>query len=203
MSSWGVWGLHTAADEYSYSAPLDWGDGPHFLGKNDFAHARRAGPRLAMAWDEFSSQITPATAAGGPVQAGESCENCPPPNYPNGFKYVQRPGSKDRWNYSGGAQMRYRIKHPDNSESYLAYGHYLDNDSKPYLGINMISTDPNHQHQGVAESLIRKLHEDHPGVPIDPGGMTDAGKGFKTRLEERIPEARDVLRRRARLAEDL
>lgn len=156
--------------------------------------------RLGMAWDEFYHHITPATAAGGPVGTGESCKNCPQPNYPDGFKYIQRPGSNDRWNYSGGKQMRYRIKHPDNSESYLAYGHYLDGDSKPYLGINMISTDPNHQHQGVAESLIRKLHEDHPGVPIDPGGMTDAGKAFKNRLEERIPDASNMLRRRSRLA---
>lgn len=102
------------------------------------------------------------------------------------------------WNYSGGNPMRYVIEHPTKypGRSTLDYGHYLDDDNKPFLGIHMIETDPEFQHDGVAESLMRKLHEDYPGVPIDPGGMTDEGKGFKEKLENKIPEAKSVLRQR-------
>jgi ribosomal protein S18 acetylase RimI-like enzyme len=41
---------------------------------------------------------------------------------------------------------------------------------------------------------MRRLHEDHPGVPIDPGMMSLDGSAFYHRMLDKIPDAADALR---------
>lgn len=148
------------------------------LGGDQERHAHRT----AMAWQDWAPHIE------------KECRDCEWDF--EGRKTHQH--LEPDWNYSGGNPMRYVIEHPTRypGRSTLDYGHYLDDDDKPFLGIHMIETDPEFQHDGVAESLMRKLHEDYPGVPIDPGGMTDDGKGFKESLEKKIPESKSILRQR-------
>jgi GNAT superfamily N-acetyltransferase len=156
--------------------------------------------RLAMAWDEWAPKIEPMTA----VHAGDrydyvpaaekSCKDCKDDGLKPGRYYWNEGNSK--WDYNGGKLMRYVIKHhstidPGRSSS-LAFGHHRDDDG-PYVAVHMIETDPMHRRDGVAESLMRRLHDDHPGIRINPGGMSPDGKGFHDRMLEKEPDARALV----------
>lgn len=83
----------------------------------------------------------------------------------------------------------YSISHNNGGYSYLHYLHHADDDGNPFIGVHLLSTDNQHRNDGVAESLIRQLHEDHPNHPIDPGFMLPDGKAFYRRMIEKEPEA--------------
>lgn len=140
----------------------------------------RTAARLGMAWQDWSDHIERQTEDG---YADSSCSggSC----------------AADNWRHDG-RDMRYQITHPDGGWSALDYGHHADSMGQPYLSVNMIRTHPDHQRDGLAEALMRRLVEDHPGVRIDPGDMSQDGQAFHDRMLNKEPSARDVLA--ARLA---
>lgn len=76
--------------------------------------------------------------------------------------------------------------------AFLDYHHY-DHLGRDHIAIGGIYTHPEDRNDGVAEALIRRLAEDHPGVPIKPGVMTRDGRGFHDRMLDKEPSARSVL----------
>ena len=65
------------------------------------------------------------------------------------------------------------------------------------IDIGDISVHPRFRGRGIAESFMRRLHQDYPDHKIHPGGMTPEGKGFHDRMIGKEPNARDVLARTA------
>ena len=87
--------------------------------------------------------------------------------------------------------------------AFLNYVH-ADNGGNPEVRIQGIYTHPTDRGDGVAEALVRRLSEDHPGVPINPGYMTPDGQKFHDRMVEKEPTARDVVTARlAAVTQDL
>jgi ribosomal protein S18 acetylase RimI-like enzyme len=76
--------------------------------------------------------------------------------------------------------------------AFLNYVH-ADNGGDPEVRIQGIYTHPSDRGDGVAEALIRRLSEDHPGVRINPGYMTQDGQKFHDRMVEKEPSARSVV----------
>lgn len=76
--------------------------------------------------------------------------------------------------------------------AFLNYEHAFYND-EPQLWISGIYTHPQNRNDGVAEALVRRLAEDHPGVPINPGIMTGDGQKFHDRMMQKEPTAKDVV----------
>ena len=74
--------------------------------------------------------------------------------------------------------------------AFLNYVH-ADNGGDPEVRIQGIYTHPSDRGDGVAEALIRRLSQDHPGVRINPGYMTADGQKFHDRMVEKDPSARD------------
>jgi GNAT superfamily N-acetyltransferase len=74
----------------------------------------------------------------------------------------------------------------------LDYYHYHHR-GQDQVAISGIYTHPDNRNDGVAEALMRRLSEDHPGVPIDPGTMTNDGQGFHDRMLEKEPSARELV----------
>jgi GNAT superfamily N-acetyltransferase len=140
--------------------------------------------RLAMAWEDWKDKIT-----GG-------CESC------------QFEPGEGTWDERAGV-MRY----PPYWKRPWAYGRYvvpqagafLDFSHGTYMGqpelsVQGIYTHPSNRNDGVAEAMMRRLAEDHPGVRINPGVMTNDGQKFHDRMIEKDPEARDLVARRQFLA---
>jgi ribosomal protein S18 acetylase RimI-like enzyme len=144
------------------------------LGELWVNHERNRLARLAMAWDQWAPRIEGGCANG--------CD------------------------HSRGMMGEYSIGHPDGSgpkpgdlmpglkgRSVLHFTHDTGSDGTPELYVSGVHTDENHRRDGVAEALMRRLHQDHPGTRINPGFMTDMGEGLKDGLVNRIPGAQDVL----------
>jgi GNAT superfamily N-acetyltransferase len=176
------------------------------IGPNGKKVSRLAKLIEAMAWQDWAPKIEPMTA----VHAGDrydyvpaaeqSCKDCEDDGLNPGRYYWNDGNSK--WDYNGGKLMRYVIKHHSTIDpgrsSYLAFGHHRDDDG-PYVAVHMIETDPMYRRDGVAESLMRRLHDDHPGIRINPGGMSPDGKGFYDRMLEKEPDARNIVAQANRL----
>ncbi len=78
------------------------------------------------------------------------------------------------------------------------HGNHL---GKPAVHVQGIYTHPSSRNDGVAEALMRRLAEDHPGVPINPGYMTPDGQNFHDKMLEKEPTARDLVTAAIRLLE--
>ena len=63
----------------------------------------------------------------------------------------------------------------------------------PVLWISGIYTHPDNRKDGVAEAMVRRLSEDHPGIPIYPGVMTNEGQAFHDRMLDKDPEAKSLI----------
>lgn len=153
-------------------------------GKFKELEARR---RQAMAWQDWAPHI----------------QGHPPTNtrHDRGYysDYVECPAGGG-CEHPDGAHARYFIDHGgkgDQSDmSYLRYRHaYNQFTGKPQLQVEALKTHNDHQHDGVAEALVRKMHEDHPGIPISTGEMTDAGYGFFQNMLEKDPSYQDIIAR--------
>ena len=106
---------------------------------------------------------------------------------------IQHWQSKDE-KYPGGS---YYIQHrdlPDHPLTGVPESH-LDYDyTKPgEVNVSMLYTHEDHRNDGVAEALMRKLHEDHPGYKINPGQMTSKGQAFHDRMLDKEPDARGLV----------
>jgi ribosomal protein S18 acetylase RimI-like enzyme len=130
--------------------------------------------RLAMAWDQWAPQIK-----GG-------CDNgC----------------DHDRM-----MMGEYSIEHPDGTgpqvgdllpgikgRSLLQFTHDTDEHGNPEMYVSGIHVDEGHRRDGIAEALMRRMRQDHPDTPINPGFMTDMGEGLLDGLKKRIPGAGEAL----------
>lgn len=98
------------------------------------------------------------------------------------------------WGKSLGV-MEYKIPHED--ESGNCYGvsklHYQKDPFNKQLNILWLGTNSGHRNDGLAESLIRRMHEDHPDYRISPGVMLDDGRAFHDRMLEKEPTARELV----------
>jgi GNAT superfamily N-acetyltransferase len=140
----------------------------------------------AMAWEDYAPNIE------------SLCENCKFKG-PRWRKNCQASHGDPEWDANGGSPMIYGIKHDNGGFSRLDYAHYLDKKGKPYLGVEMLRTALGNRDDGVAEALMRRLSGDYPGIPINPGSMTEMGQGFHDRMLEKEPMARDLVRSAHRL----
>ena len=93
----------------------------------------------------------------------------------------------------GNGVGRYRITHPGSENSFLSFTHDYDSDYSPTIGVKVLFTNPNHRKDGVAESMMRRLVDDHPGMKINPGYMLDDGQKFHDKMLEKQPEARELV----------
>ena len=140
------------------------------------ATLRYAQQVLAMPWQDWSDKIQDTTDLySGPGCTSGTCGKT------NVYHVMHRPGT-----------------------SFLNYDHksveVTTDDgpvSVPYLAVNTIHVDPNYRKDGIAEALMRRLHQDHPGVFINPGPMTDDGRALLRGLTEKIPESRELIIGRA------
>ena len=142
--------------------------------------------RLAMAWDEWAPR----------VQGG--CKTCTHKDDGNGshgeywIEHEPTGGPLPGDALTGGKML-----------SNLSFFHDVGRDGVPELYIAGIHTSSGHRRDGIAEALLRRMHQDHPGTRINPGFMTDMGEGLKDGLTQRMPETRDVLARLAAVTQDL
>ena len=155
------------------------GDEAHWIGKSSTRAAidRDVAEdlmRLAMAWDQWAPHIDGGCDGG-----------CAPGDMTMG---------------------EYSIAHPDGSgpqvgdllpgikgRSLLQFNHDTDQHGNPEIYVSGIHVDENHRRDGIAEALLRRLRQDHPDTPINPGFTTDDGQGLLDGLKKRIPEAGDAL----------
>jgi hypothetical protein len=137
------------------------------VGPNGKKLSRLAKLIEAMAWDEWSPQIQ--NTYGG-CELGQCRQAHPTDNSSN-----------------------YHINHDDGDRSYLRYSHEEGPEGEPTLSIRQIYTNEGHRQDGVAEALMRRLHEDHPGFKIDPGRMTNNGQAFYDRMLDKEPAARELV----------
>ena len=134
--------------------------------------------RLAMAWDEWAPKIEKVDTIRSPWPSGHGSYVIPHP-------YTDRqPG--DTWNHDPRR----------GAFSGLTYLRKKDRQGNPSISVGLVSTHPAYRNRGIAESLMRRLHEDHPGIPIDPGVMTDDGQGFHNRMLEKEPTAKGLVKAR-------
>jgi GNAT superfamily N-acetyltransferase len=137
--------------------------------------------KTAMAWQDWAPRIETKSLYGN-----EAC--------PEG-------GGCD---HEYGKRSSYKIYHEGTNDpypSYLNYSHYHAPVTKePLLGINMLYANEDHRNDGIAEALMRRLHEDHPGVRIVPGDMSNQGKAFHDKMLQKEPAARDLVTARMLLA---
>jgi ribosomal protein S18 acetylase RimI-like enzyme len=85
----------------------------------------------------------------------------------------------------------YYIPHTENQkeDSQVAFTVHPDD----RISIAGIETNYNFRNQGVAEALMRRIHQDFPNHKIEPGKMTVNGRGFHDRMLEKEPAAKDVV----------
>lgn len=103
------------------------------------------------------------------------------------------------WKDQEGRSGTYHIDHTE-LPAHPMTGHprsWLDYEYRPKrpgeVFVSMIYTHPEYRKDGVAEALMRRLHEDHPNHRIDPGFMTSDGQSFKDRMLQKIPEAQKAM----------
>lgn len=148
-------------------------------------HWEERNARLAMAWDQWAPQVRndfyKHISPGGLGKLSHYCE----------------PGGCTA---SRNSVSAYWIDHGQGRHSHLTFTHYPQENT---IDVNLLGTHEDFQRDGVAEALIRRLHQDHPGMSINPGGMTGQGRAFHDRMIDKIPEARDVLARIAAVTGDL
>lgn len=131
--------------------------------------------RFAMAWDEWAPQIQNSA----PTQSyHRNNTECPPGG---GCEHPE-------------AHARYWIDHGDGNESSLRYRHSRDQfTGRPKLQVENLKTHPDHRNDGLAEALIRRLHDDHPDTPISTGSMSMDGYAFYNRMIEKEPDAKSII----------
>jgi ribosomal protein S18 acetylase RimI-like enzyme len=138
--------------------------------------------RFAMAWDQWSDKI-------------ETPENLP-------GSYLRSCPKGGGCDHEVGKRSSYKIYHESTNDpypSYLNYSHYhAPVTNEPVLGINMLYTNEDHRNDGIAEALMRRLNEDHPGVRIVPGDMSNQGKAFHDKMLQKEPAAKDLVTARRR-----
>jgi ribosomal protein S18 acetylase RimI-like enzyme len=137
-------------------------------------HSKTSAFRLAMAWDTWAPHIN------------------------GGCKGICAPGDMTMGEYS--------IDHTDGSgpqpsdlmpgikgRSLLQFTHDTDQHGNPEIYVSGIHVDEGHRRDGIAEALMRRMRQDHPDTPINPGFTTDDGQGLLDGLKKRIPGAGDAL----------
>jgi GNAT superfamily N-acetyltransferase len=92
----------------------------------------------------------------------------------------------DKINSSPGS---YFIDHGNKVQSKVTYQH----SPKDGIHIDVIRTAPAFRGDGVAESMVRKMADDHPGVPIDFSSATTDGEAFRTRMVEKDPRFKKMV----------
>jgi GNAT superfamily N-acetyltransferase len=135
------------------------------IGPNGKKVSRLAKLIEAMAWDEWAPQIqnTYGGCGGGQCIQDDNISN------------------------------NYHVDHGDGERSYVSYFHKESPEGEPNLLIRQIYTNESHRNDGVAEALMRRLADDHPGFKIDPGRMTEYGQAFHDRMLEKEPTARELV----------
>ena len=130
--------------------------------------------RLAMAWDRWAPQVR-----------NDFYQHVSP----EGLGKLSRPCEVG--GCGGGSSLgAYWIDHGEGKQSHLTFTH---RPQEKRIDVNLLGTHEDFQGDGVAESLMRRLHEDHPGMTINPGSMTGQGRGFHDRMLEKEPDARNVV----------
>ena len=136
---------------------------------------------LAMAWDEWAPKIQNKSLYG-------RIEACP------------EGGGCD---HAEGKSSSYKIYHEGTNDPYPSYLNYTHAHApvtrEPILNINMLYANEDHRKDGIAEALMRRLNQDHPGVRIVPGEMSNQGQAFHNRMLEKEPTARELVRAAHRL----
>ena len=89
----------------------------------------------------------------------------------------------------------YSINHdnPQDLTTGMSTLHYMRRPDEGIVEVEGISTDRRFRNDGVAEALMRRLHEDNPDLKIDPGYMTSDGKAFHNRMLEKEPAAKELV----------
>jgi GNAT superfamily N-acetyltransferase len=149
------------------------------IGPNGKKVSRLAKLIVAMAWQEWAPKIKNTGVGTWACPEGGGCAH------------------KD------GSRSSYKVYHEGSNDpypSYLNYSHYhtwiddIDmNVKEPVLGINMLYVNANHRKDGVAEAMMRRLVEDHPGARIVPGDMSEQGQAFHDRMLEKEPKLGEVV----------
>ena len=109
-------------------------------------------------------------------------------------------GCKSCYDGPGGWEGRYTIFQ---AGAFLNYSHGTTYKGDPVLNVIGVYTHPTDRGKGVAEALMRRLAEDHPGIPINPGYMTPDGQAFHDRVLEKEPSAKDLVTAAIRLLKAL
>ena len=133
---------------------------------------RHAATRLAMPWPDWAPK----------VQGG--CQGCDGTG-DYGEYYIDHP--------DGSGKQPGDIMPGLNGRSVLHFYHDTGADGQPELYVSGLHTDSNHRQDGVAESLMRHLHQSHPDTRINPGFMTDDGQAFHDRMLSKEPDAKGTL----------
>jgi hypothetical protein len=130
--------------------------------------------RFAMAWDHWAPQIK-----GG-------CDNgCDHDRMMMGEYSIDHP--------NGSGPQPGDLMPGIKGRSLLQFAHDIGASGKPELYVSGVHVDENHRRDGVAEALMRRLHQDHPTTPINPGFTTDDGQGLLDGLKKRVPGAGEAL----------
>lgn len=134
--------------------------------------------RLGMAWQDWAPQVR-----GG-------CKGCSGGG-DSGEYYIQHdsPGKIPGDDHKG--------------RSSLNFYHDTGLDGQPELYISGIHTNSSYQRDGVAEALIRHLHDTHPDMRINPGFMTDDGQAFHDKMLQKEPSAKSMMARLAAVNQGL
>lgn len=148
-------------------------------GWSEYERSRNA--RLAMAWQDWAPHIQNSL----PSRTYRNYTECPPGGgceHPeaHGRYWIDHTGNNNSENSDNLSRLNYR--HTRNQFT-----------GQPQLQIQALVTHPNHQRDGVAEALIRRLHQDHPDTPISTGDMTRDGYAFYNRMLEKEPDARSAV----------
>lgn len=132
--------------------------------------------RLAMAWQDWAPKI----------QGGcKSCTHRDDGNGSHGEYWIEHEPTGDP--LPGDALADGSLV------SNLSFFHDVGRDGVPELYIAGIHTSSGHRNDGVAEALMRRMHEDHPNTRINPGFMTDDGQAFHDKMLSKEPDARGVV----------
>ena len=102
---------------------------------------------------------------------------------------IQHHPPEDWYGREGENQGYYAIPH-GKGESNLLYS-VLPESKQVY--IDMLYTQVDNRNDGIAESLMRRLHQDHPDFRIIPGNMSGMGQEFHDRMLKKEPAARDLV----------
>ena len=124
----------------------------------------------AMAWDEWRDKVK---------HSQPSDDWRPHQRYPEGAYTVEHLNSEGNVH--------------DISD--LTYSLRGDNE----LHVDMLYVSPQYQRQGLAEAFMRRMNEDYPDHVIDPGSMTQQGRGFYDRMLQKEPRAKDLVTAAVRL----